>query len=387
MNHLLLLLTALFLTTRADSQATIVFSSGSEGYRTFRIPAIVEWRKGELLAFCEGRRTGSADFGDIDIVMKRSTDKGRSWSALQVIADVDSLQAGNPAPVVDRLDPAYPQGRLFLFYNTGNADEAAVARGRGLRECHYITSTDGGHTWSEPVNITGQVHRPNRPERNPAYVFPEDWRTYANTPGHALQFTEGPYRGRIYVAANHSAGPPQARFRHYASHGYFTDDHGNRFHLSETVPLPGSNEAMAAELPNGGLLLNARNQAGDIKARILAFSPDGGMRWDSSGYDRSLPDPVCQGSLLNLRQPRNSNWIAFCNPADTARRDRLTLRMSPDAGRSWPVRIPVDQDPDPNSKRDYTAYSDLVELDRRKIGVLYEKDDYRQIVFRAVRWQ
>jgi sialidase-1 len=111
------------------------------------------------------------------------------------------------------------------------------------------------------------------------------------------------------------------------------------------------------------------------------------MRWDSSGYDRSLPDPVCQGSLLNLRQPRNSNWIAFCNPADTARRDRLTLRMSPDAGRSWPVRIPVDQDPDPNSKRDYTAYSDLVELDRRKIGVLYEKDDYRQIVFRAVRWQ
>ena len=251
-----------------------VFTSGTEGHKSYRIPAIIKIPNGDLLAFCEGRVNGSGDFGDINIVLKRSTDKGETWTALQTVVDADSLQAGNPAPVVDRTDPAYPKGRIFLFYNTGNNHEGEVRKGKGLREVWYKTSVDGGITWSATVNITTQVHKPNQPKVNAAYNFSEDWRSYANTPGHALQLAGGQYKGRIYIAANHSAGAPKSRFEDYFAHGFYTDDHGQTFRLSETIQLPGGNEATAAEISNNGLLLNARNQKGDVRARIAARSTD-----------------------------------------------------------------------------------------------------------------
>ncbi|HSB92418.1 MAG TPA: sialidase family protein, partial [Flavitalea sp.] len=156
-----------------------------DGYKSYRIPAIIGVQRDVLLAFAEGRVEGAGDFGNIDIVMKRSNDHGRSWLPLQKIVDVKALQAGNPAPVIDRTDPAYPGGRIFLFYNTGNNTEGEVRKGLGLREVWYITSTDNGKTWTEPVNITTQVHRPKQTLVNPAYNSSSDWRSYANTPGHA----------------------------------------------------------------------------------------------------------------------------------------------------------------------------------------------------------
>jgi sialidase-1 len=98
---------------------------------------------------------------------------------------------------VDLTDPEYPKGRIFLFYNTGNNHEGEVRKGNGYREVWYKTSVDGGNTWSDEVNITTQVHRPYQPQINPAYNFKEDWRSYANTPGHAMQFESGKYKGRI----------------------------------------------------------------------------------------------------------------------------------------------------------------------------------------------
>lgn len=247
-------------------QKVPVFVSGNEGHKSYRIPAIIEAPDGALLAFAEGRVHGSGDFGDINIVMKRSEDGGHTWLAMQTIVDADTLQAGNPAPVVDGTDPAYPAGRIFLFYNTGNNDEGEVRKGNGLREAWYKTSTDGGRTWSEAVNITAQVHRPKQPAINAAYHFDEDWRSYANTPGHAMQFQAGGFVGRIFVAANHSAGNPQQHFRDYKAHGYYTDDHGKTFQLSETVNQPGSNESTAAALSGSRLMMNSRNQSGDVKA-------------------------------------------------------------------------------------------------------------------------
>jgi sialidase-1 len=104
----------------AQSNAVPVYFSETEGYKSFRIPAIVKAKNGELLAFCEGRVNGGGDFGNIKIVLKRSSDNGKTWSPLQIVASNDTLQAGNPAPVVDFTDVRYPQGRFFLFYNTGN---------------------------------------------------------------------------------------------------------------------------------------------------------------------------------------------------------------------------------------------------------------------------
>jgi sialidase-1 len=367
----------------ATAQPITVFKSGTEGYKNFRIPAIVSMPNGKLLAFAEGRVHNAGDFGDINIVMKTSADNGRSWSPLQVIIDNDTLQAGNSAPVVDLTDPLYPQGRIFLFYNTGNNHEGEVRKGKGLREVWYVTSTDAGKSWSAPVNITTQVHRPLQPQLNPAYNFPEDWRSYANTPGHALQFSRGTYRGRIYVAANHSAGNPQPHFTDYIAHGYYTDDHGKTFHLSESVPVPGSNESTAAELSYGRLMLNARNQQGNKRMRIVALSNDGGATWASAGYDERLPDPVCQGSLLNIGWKKKKAILAFSNDADTVQRNHLTIRISDPDAAAWPETIAVAAAAD--TKTDYTAYSDLVLLKNKRIGILYEKDNYKEIVFESYK--
>jgi sialidase-1 len=369
----------------AQSKRVAVFVSGTEGHKSYRIPAIIKSSNGNLLAFCEGRVHGAGDFGDINIVMKRSSDGGKTWQALQTIVDADTLQAGNPAPVLDVDDPAYPQGRIFLFYNTGNNHEGEVRKGHGLREVWYKTSTDNGTTWSDPVNITLQVHRPRQPQVNAAYNFAEDWRSYANTPGHAMQFQNGKYKGRIFVAANHSAGDSQKQFMDYKAFGFYTDDHGKTFHIGADVNLPGGNESMATELSNDKLMMNSRNQKGDVRARIISISSDGGASWDTTYFDKNLVDPVNQGSILTIGKKKGKNIIAFCNADDAKRRDNLTLRISYDEGKTWSKNYRIDKSAD--GKNDFTAYSDIVLISKKQIGVLYERDGYKQIVFTTINWK
>src|SRR6185312_1123257 len=361
----------------AQSKAIPVFVSGNEGYKSFRIPAIVKAKNGDLLAFCEGRVNGGGDFGNIKIVLKRSKDDGKTWSNLQIVASNDSLQAGNPAPVVDLTDSRFPQGRIFLFYNTGDGHEMELRKGKGHREVFYKTSTDDDKTWSEPTDITLQVNRIHQPEINPLWNFKDDWRTYANTPGHALQFIEGKYKGRIYIAANHSSGDPKPELRDYQAHGYYTDDHGTTFHLSETVPFEGSNESTAAELTDNSLMMNSRNQTG--KYRIVSLSKDGGATWDTTFVDHNLPDPICEGSLLNIGTKKKKSILAFCNNVSQQNRDSLTLQISFDEGKTWKKKFLIE----PKN----TGYSDIVKLSKNTIGVLYEANDYKEIRFIVVKWK
>uniref|UniRef100_UPI0040480719 sialidase family protein n=1 Tax=Algoriphagus sp. TaxID=1872435 RepID=UPI0040480719 len=363
-----------------------VFTSGQEGHATYRIPAIISVPNGDLLAFAEGRVKGSADFGDINLVLKRSSDRGKSWSSLQTLVDYDSLQAGNPAPVVDLLDPAYPKGVVYLFYNTGNNHEYEVRLNQGLREIWVIKSFDLGSSWTSPENITTQVHRLNHPAANPAYTHTADWRHYANTPGHAIQITEGHYKGRLYVAANHSVGDPQERFREYRAHGFYSDDHGKSYRLSESLTFPGSNESTAAPLSGDRLLMSVRNQEGTVRQRILAYSSDGGSTWEEEYFEPQLPDPVCQGSLLALGSEKGKTILAHSNAADPKDRNHLTVKISTDEGRTWDRAIPIDSSSDPK-KSSWTAYSDLVLLDPATLGILYERDNYREIIFHVFPWR
>lgn len=351
----------------SQNKAVPVFQSGQDGYASYRIPAIIRLPDGDLLAFAEGRVNGAADFGNVKIVMKKSKDNGKTWSALQIVANNDSLQAGNAAPVVDLTDPKYPEGRIFLFYNTGNKPEGEIRRGIGTREVWYKTSSDNGKTWSGPVNITSQVKK-------------SDWRSYANTPGHAMQFLWGEYKGRIYIAANHSEGNPQPHFEDYDAHGFYTDDHGKTFHLSENISFPGSNENMATELCGNKMMLNIRNQKEEPRCRIVAISSDGGIHWDTTYYDHQLPDPVCQGSILTIGCKHGKAILAFCNNDDTVHRRNLTLRISFNSGKTWIKRYLVDK------KGVSTAYSDIVKISKRRVGVLYERKGYSQIVFRVIKW-
>jgi len=379
MKKVFITLLLLPLWTLAQETKTAVFTSGTDNYKSFRIPAIIRAPNGDLLAFAEGRVHGSNDFGNIQIVEKRSSDNGKTWSTLQVVAANDTLQADNAAPVVDMTDPAYPKGRVFLFYNTGNVSESKLRKGLGVRKVWYKTSVDNGRTWSAPVNITLQVHKPMQPQYNKAYNFSEDWRSYANTPGHAIQFTRGRYKGRIYVAANHSAGEPKPHYADGQAFGYYTDDHGKTFKISDDVNVPGSNEVMAVELTGNKLMLNARNQLGNIKCRIIAVSSNGGQKWDTTYFDHNLPDPVCQGSILSL----GKNTIAVCNDADTIHRNNLTVRVSFDAGKTWSISKNIAEAPE-GFKGDFSAYSDIVAIPGKRIGVLYERNNYQEIIFTTV---
>ncbi len=379
MKKLILTLIAVTGFTALRAQEVTVFKSGEDGYASYRIPAIIQDKSGALIAFCEGRVDHAGDYGNVDIVYKISKDKGTTWGPLQVAADYDKLQAGNMAPVVDLLDPQYPNGRIFLFYNTGNDHEGEVRKGKGLRELWYITSTDGAQTWSEPVNITTRAHRPKQPALNPAYNFSEDWRTYANTPGHAFQFVSGPNKGRIYIAANHNAGNPQPANKDWNAHGYYSDDHGKTFKLSENVPYPGTNESIAAQIGENSVYMSSRNQQLTPRQRVISISHDGGHSWASSAPDPQLPDPVNQGSVLSWKEGKGF-ILAHLNAADEKNRDHLTLRLSRDSGKTWYVNDLIAKAPE-GYKGAYSAYSDMVLVKKKRMGILYEKDNYREIVF------
>lgn len=386
MRHFFLISLLTFLLVDSNfAQETVVFKGGTEGHKVYRIPAIISLSNEDLLAFAEGRVNGSDDFGDVNLVLKRSQDYGKTWSELQMLVDYDSLQAGNPAPVVDMFDPNYPEGVVYLFFNTGNNHEYDIRMNRGVREVWVMQSFDLGKTWENPVNITSQTHRPNNPNFNTDYTFKEDWRHYANTPGHAFQFQQGKYKGRIYVAANHSKGDPQDNFSEYQAHGFFTDDHGKTYGISEAISIPGSNESIAAELPNDRMIMSIRNQKGDIRQRIIAYSSDGGDTWDSEEFNEDLPDPVCQGSIISLTDSKNQFILVHSNNADTANRNNLSVKFSYDEGKTWPKTILIDGVKDPGNSA-YTAYSDLVVPKQNMIGVIYEKNNYSEIVYKWIKW-
>ena len=132
--------------------------------------------------------------------------------------------------------------------------------------------------------------------------------------------------------------------------------------------------------------MSVRNQRGDIKNRIIAYSSDGGHSWDTTYFEKELPDPVCQGSLLTLGYRNGKAIIASSNAAHTTRRDNLTLRISYDEGVHWDKGIVIDK-ADNDQRRDWTAYSDLVMINKRTVGILYERDNYAEIVFKKVKWR
>ncbi len=361
----------------ASFELQALFTNGEEGYACYRIPAIVRATDGSIIAFAEGRVQDCGDFGHVDIVYKKSTDAGASWTPLRKLLDHESPQVGNPAPVV-LTETGDHQGRIITYYNTGIASEWDTRNGKGLREVWYSYSDDHGTAWSAPVNITTQVHRPNRPDINAEYAYQEDWRSYALTPGHGIQLHHGPHKGRIFIAANHSAGPPEDDFAEYRSHAFYSDNEGSSYTLSDDIDVPSSNEAIAAQLSDGRVMMNIRQQNGEERRRLIALSDDGGASWQDIHFDQDLVDPVCQASLLAYRSSDEGDWLIFSNPESTTDRERMTIKLSQDDGKSWTVKKLIDAGP--------SAYSDLVQIDDH-VGLLYEAGNDGGINFAKMNLQ
>ena len=336
-----------------------LFTSGTDGYHTYRIPSIIRAKNGALLAFCEGRKKSAGDAGDIDLLLKRSTDGGRTWSPQQILWDDADNTCGNPCPVLDE-----STGTLWLLltHNLGRDQEKdIVARTvRGSRTVWLAHSKDHGVTWTKPVEITSSTKRP-------------EWTWYATGPGIGIQIQHGPHAGRLIIPCDYNEAAADPKNAPKGSHVIFSDDHGKSWQLGGTI-TPGMNECQVAELfdGRGTLLMDMRSYLGR-SVRAQSRSTDGGATWSASDDAPTFVEPICQASLLRHDAAK---FLLFSNPADPKQRVNLTVRASSDDAKTWREVAVLHAGP--------SAYSSLVALSETEAGCLYERGEkraYEKITF------
>ena len=357
-----------------------LFAPGDSGYPTFRMEALAVTPRGTVLAFTEGRKGGSGVHGDVDLLLRRSRDGGKSWGPIQIAVDNGTDTVCYPTPLVDRTT-----GKIWLamcMYRSP-ANQGTIAQGLPPDTCHtWITySDDDGASWRPPVEITQHVKPPGT-----------TW--FAPGAGVGIQLNSG----RLLFPAYHFDAGPEDKFRTHRSSVFYSDDHGATWHaggivnryapeteVAESVPveeriktgrgwfIPGrTDEAQVMELADGRVMMNMRSYHCSYR-RALSFSADGGLTWSPVTLDPVLFEPICSGSLIRLTSKRNGqqrNRIVFANPNGRRRsghafvREKLTVRMSYDEGKTWAVRRVVDPGPAGNLN--------AVGLPDSRIAVLYE---------------
>jgi sialidase-1 len=347
----------------AKTNEVTVFKAGEDGYHTYRIPAIVRAKNGDLLAFAEGRKNGPADHGDIDIVLKRSSDGGVTWGPMKLVQDEwkapnSKVWIGNPTPVVDLMDSVHPR-RVWLVFTRSN------------QEMFVTSSDDHGETWSQPRDITATAGQ-------------KDWNWYAAGPVHAIQLTRGEHAGRLVIPCDHR----DEEHNGWGVHLVYSDDHGETWHLGakDTRTQEDSmhpNECVAVELTDGRVYVNARDQNGsDPATRLIAFSRDGGETFEQPFTgEPAIKSPVVQNSLLRMAasdQGGKGDLLIYCGAGDAKQRQDLTLLTSTDEAKTWGQKTLLHTGP--------AAYCDLVKLTDKKFGVLFEAGGklYGEILFAAV---
>ena len=242
---------------------------------------------------------------------------------------------------------SYPQGH----------DEGSVVPGyTDPKICRsFITySDDDGMTWSKSQEITKSVKRPE-------YVT-----SIASGPGVGIQLRRGKYAGRLIIPFN------QGSYDEWKVYNTYSDDNGRTWKYGQLADGELGNEIQAVELTDGTVMVNTRSHR-DKGNRLISFSKDGGRTLSALQEEPALIEPQCQGSILHFTDPLDGykSRILFSNPASKTDRTNMTVRLSYDEGKTWPV-----------SKEMYlgsSAYSCLTVLPSNMIGCLYERDNYRKI--------
>jgi sialidase-1 len=322
--------------------STDLFVRGTNDNFLYRIPALTVTTKGTLIAVCDGRRERGDDLpNNIDLVMRRSFDSGTTWTPQQRIMDYPGAEgAGDASLLTDR-----KTGTVWCLYaygpeGIGSRESQPGFEGPTL-QLKLIRSEDDGITWSEPISINRQV-------KNPA------WSAIWGSPGHGFQDRSN----RLYFPVNVLSGT-------CFSYLIYSDNQGESWSMSSPMAET-TNESMVVELSDGTLMANLRGSTGTLQ-RGVTTSHDRGQTWSPLVLEEVLVEPECQASLIvysSTADGDSRNRMLFANPASANARVNMTVRLSYDEGKTWPV-----------SKLIYpgkSAYSTLVKLPDGHIGMFYE---------------
>ena len=320
-------------------EQTLVFQQADKAF--YHIPAIVVGNAGTVLAFCEERRNSASDSTkECYVVLRRSTDNGRTWGDLQYLRREPGMKWHTSAPILDKTT-----GRILHMCAGG-----------------WLESDDEGATWTDWT---------------PKIVRAEDGLgagTHGSAPGITLQY--GPHAGRLLWPARavdaregYSDGNLEDRRVKCYSTALYSDDHGATLHRANLF-LRGTGEAVLAERLNGDIYFNARAYFEDGKRRT-AISRDGGVTFGDEGTAptiRELPQGCCAGIVRYPPEKAGGrDLILFSNP-DTLERKRVhgVVRLSLDGGETWPYAKAV------NTENDWFDYSSLAVAHDGTILLMYK---------------
>ena len=331
--------------SRRTSVQVDLFHQGDAGVHTYRIPALIESRKGKLLAVCDARHDSGGDMpARISLVMRTSHDRGRTWSDTVTLRQVPEGGVGDASLLLDR-----HTGRIWCFHSYGppgigfHTAQPGAITGSTTFQFHAIYSDNEGASWSDPVDLTPQV-------KDPA------WEALFATSGTHIQTSSGRYL--VPMVVRDAQGIVSSR-------NAYSDDAGKTWHIGAAIG-PGTDESKCVELPGGVIMQNMRNG----HTRAIAFSHDGGITFGPVTHNEALIDPVCNAAIT-----RYKNLLLFTNAAST-KRENLTLKTSRDQGNTWTVNKVLHPGP--------AAYSTLLVLRDHSLAILYENGEtspYNKITF------
>ena len=303
----------------------------------YRIPALAVSKKGTILAFAEARRVGGADVGDIDAVVKRSEDGGKTWGPEIVVWDDGANSVNNPCPLVDP-----KTGRIWIcmgrYVGWPNSSQ------------HVAYSDDDGKTWSKPRDITQAIQAGIQPKK----------KVFIPGPGAGIVMRHKKYAGRLVIPMG------------FAPLVVYSDDHGETWKGGGWGGSDGG-EAKCAELLDGSLLFNGRTGK---KKRALSIVTEGGTKnATKTWYADDLPDPGCQGAILRHSWPKGDKpgILLYSGPGVTGARAQGTLFASYDDGKTWPWKKLYYQGG--------SGYSDACALPDGRVAILFEKDGKAHLGF------
>ncbi len=234
-------------------------------------------------------------------------------------------------------------------------------------------SDDDGLTWSPPRSLNAQVKQGYM-----SFIGPG--------PGCGIVIRNGRYQGRIVVPIYYGTRKFPLRL---SCCTIFSDDQGATWQLGETpnnTRLINGQKADSRTIKSADMLTEAQlieQEDGTLKffmrnhdsrrSVAVAYSHNGGEAWEEFHWDDSLPQPVCQTSVLKL-QGTEKPLVVLLNPADRSSRRNGTIRLSEDAGETFPYHRLL--------KEGSFVYSALTQLPNGNIGALFEPDEQcREILF------